>query len=737
MARQYKLFLILILGLIIWSVTRPLTATALAGGTAPDSLTAPERLFAAPPGQIPDTFEMVAENDTFQLYANRTTLAFKVVDKRSGYIWHSNLDEKGDDDRLNKTWTAFAQSGISIDYLDSKAASERVSLSNSEPVIDFRPTAQGFEASVTFPAPSITILVRVTLEPEGVRVEVPFDSIEEKDPEFKLGLMYVYPFFGATRGDSIPGYMFLPDGSGTLIRFTAETKAANMFYGRYYGKDLGMIAELPWDPLVNRPFNLSIPVIGMVHGEKENAYIAIVEKGAGYGEVHAHPSGVITNFNFLYNAFVYNESYFQATNRAGAGVTTLQPRTNKFDIAIHYRFLTGEAGDYVGMANSYQQYLVENGTLQKLPPSNEDIGIRLEFLGAEKEKILFWHRSIPMTTVAQMGEILSDLDVKNPEVIYYGWQPGGAASMPPKALKLDRKLGKVAQLRDLVDTLTTAGGQFSLYLDPQAAIWGEKGYSSRSDLAMSITNFNLIGYNRSKVNYYLNLDTLAEKYNSLSTDVDSDLGAGLALDGIGSMLYSDFKNNHFLNREDAILSYQSLLTENAGRTSFYRPNDYMFAYTSAYYNIPLSNSGYIYTTDVVPFLQIVLAGYVPFYGPAFNFSSNLQEDLLKHVDFGVYPSYFLTNEVTAKILNTSSNWIFTSSYAQWGQEIEETYAWLNTLLGPVKGQRIVAREVLGEGVIATTYENGKQIIVNYSETDFSTEDGTVTGRDAVIREVAP
>lgn len=739
MAKKQELILITIIGLFLGIIASPLKATALEAASPSDPFTTPETVTAARQlyQDIPDSFELVGENDTFQLYANRTTLAFKVVDKRSSYIWHSNLDEKEGSDRLNKTWTAFAQSGISIDYLDAKAVSERASITNSEPAIDFTPTGQGFAASVTFTEAAITIEVKVTLEPDGVRVEVPFESIKEENPEFKLGLLYVYPFFGATRGDTIPGYMFIPDGPGSLIHFASETKAKNMFYGRYYGADLGMTSTLPWDPTINRSFKISIPVIGMVHGEKQNAYLAIVEKGASYGEIHAHPSGIITNFNFLYNAFVYNESYFQATNRSGAGVTTLQPSTNAFDVAIHYRFLTGDDSDYVGMANSYQQYLVDKGVLQKISAPDGDIGIRLEFLGGEKEKVLFWHRLIPMTTVGQMAEILDDLDVKNPEVIYYGWQPLGASSMPPKTLKLDRKLGRTAELRSLIETIAAEGGRFFLYLDPQAALWNEKGYSARHDLAMSITNFNLEGYNRNKVNYYLNLDALGNRYTSLSADVFSELGAGLALDGIGSMLYSDFKNNHFLNRENAIAAYQNLLAEQDGNTAFYMPNDYLFAYMSAYYDMPLITSGYIYTTDTVPFLQIVLAGHVPFYGPALNFSSNIQDDLLRHVDFGVYPSFFLSEEVTAKILNTPSSWIYTSSYAQWGQEIEQAYQWLNALLGPVKGQRIAAREVLEKGVVATTYENGKQIIVNYNDEPFSAGSLVVNGKDAVIREATP
>lgn len=689
------------------------------------------------PAVAAEGFAPVAENANFQLLADSATLAFKVVDKRSGYVWHSNLDEVGPDDKLNRTWTAFARSGISIDYLDRKAIGKRASLTNAPTQIAFRPADQGFEATVQFTDPAITVGVTVRLEAAGVSVEVPFASVKEENPDFKLGVLYVYPFLGATREDSIPGYMFIPDGAGSLIRFSATTKAKNMFYGRYYGADLGMLATLPYDPTIRRPYKLSIPVIGMVHGEKEHAFISIVEKGASYGEVQAHPAGVTTRFNFLSTVFIYNESYFQATNRSGAGVTALQSSTNAFDVKIHHRFLTGEESDYVGMARSYQQYLVEQGVLKPQITPGQDIGIRLEFLGGEKEKILFWDRSIPMTTVDQMADILADLDVKNPEVVYYAWPPKGASALAPTSLKLDASLGGAGQLPALAEALAARGGALHLYWDPQAALQGAAGYSPRNDLAIAITSDNLQGYNRNKINYYFTYDALKERYAALSRDVFGVPGVGLALDGLGSVLYSDFKRGHALNREGAIQSYQALLTENPGRVAFYAPNDYMFGLMSAYYDMPVNNSGYLYTTDAVPFLPIVLAGYVPVYGPALNFSSSMRDDLLRHVDCGIYPSYFLSYDVTAKILKTSSSWIYTSSYAQWGQEIAESYRWLNGLLGPVKGQVVVSRQTLGEGVVATTYGNGRQIIVNYNETRFAADGVVVDGKNAVIREVAP
>jgi hypothetical protein len=692
---------------------------------------------AGPSQEIPDSYQLVAENNTFQLYVDKATLGFKVTDKRNGYIWNATLDEKADSDRLNKSWLAFAQSGISIEYLDPKAVNKRVSITNSTVTLDVQPIDQGVTATVAFTDYGITLGVTIQLDDSGVSIEVPFDAIKQEDPDFKLGLVYVYPFMGAVRGDSIPGYMFIPDGSGSLIRFGTETKAKNMFYGRYYGADIGMLTYLPYDPSLNNPMGISIPVMGMVHGEKQNAFLAIVEKGAAYGELQAHPAGIITNFNFLHNVFVYNQSYFQATNRSGAGVTTIQRNTNEFDVKVRYRFLAGDAADYVGMARDYQKYLVDKGVLKKSTDQQGDIGLKLEFLGGDKEKVLFWHRLIPMTTISQMDDMLTDLNIKNVDVVYYGWQPLGAGTMPPRSLKLDGGLGSMEQLQALADRIHSNGGNFYLYYDPQSAFQRESGYSTRNDLAMSITNANLQGYNRGKLNYFFNLDTLSERYAALSQDIFARPDMGLALDHIGSILYSDFKKNHLLNREQVITEYQNLLAKNQGPTAFYMPNDYVFAYTRAYYEMPLGDNGYVFTTESVPFLEIVLAGYIPYYGSALNFSSNVQDDLLRQVDYGVYPSYFLTQEVTAKILNTTSEWIYTSSRAQWLEEIKQTYQWMNALLAPVKGQEIVARETLGWKVVATTYANGKQIIVNYGDTPFRVGGVTIKEKDAILVEMTP
>jgi hypothetical protein len=298
-------------------------------------------------------------------------------------------------------------------------------------------------------------------------------------------------------------------------------------------------------------------------------------------------------------------------------------------------------------------------------------------------------------------------------------------------------LGTGAQLNNFVEEVAAANGRFYLYVDPQAALRDVGGYSTRNDLAMSITNLNLTGYNRYKVNYYLHMDTLSQRYSALSRDLANKLEAGLAVDGMGTTLYSDFRGDQILNREQAIDRYQTLVEESGIDTAFYLPNDYMFPYARAYYDMPVTDSGYLYTSEVVPFLQIALGSYVPMYGRALNFSSNLRVDQLRHADFGVYPSYILTQAPTSAILHTSSGWIFSSSIEQWGQEVQETYEWLNRLLGPVKGERVVSRETLTSGVYATTYSNGQQIVVNYSSNPYTEGSLFVEPENAIIREVEP
>jgi hypothetical protein len=62
---------------------------------------------------------------------------------------------------------------------------------------------------------------------------------------------------------------------------------------------------------------------------------------------------------------------------------------------------------------------------------------------------------------------------------------------------------------------------------------------------------------------------------------------------------------------------------------------------------------------------------------------------------------------------------------------------MNALLAPVRGQPITARQMVREGVFVTTYANGKQIVVNYSDQPVNYRGVVIPARDAALVENMP
>jgi hypothetical protein len=149
----------------------------------------------------------------------------------------------------------------------------------------------------------------------------------------------------------------------------------------------------------------------------------------------------------------------------------------------------------------------------------------------------------------------------------------------------------------------------------------------------------------------------------------------------------------------------------------------------------VTNSGYVYASDTVPFLQIALSGKINMYSTALNFSSDVLFERLRLVDFNVYPSFYLTHDSTSKILDTSSNWIYSSSYEQWDTSISSTYMWMDHLLSQVKGATVISRSIPQVGISVISYSNNKTIVVNYTSEDFVFEGHQVKAFDAICVQI--
>ena len=181
--------------------------------------------------------------------------------------------------------------------------------------------------------------------------------------KFPLYSIKFLEYFGA-QDQSKDGYMFVPDGSGSLIYLNNHKNNAAPFSTPVYGYD----NSIRRDERFQFAQRCCLPVFGMKQGT--DAFFAIIEKGDTHASINADVSGRINSYNQVYAEFNTVPKDDMVMNSA-----TGQVRYNVFQhkiydgfIQVRYAFLNGDNANYSGMAKYYQNYLVDNNALRKITP---------------------------------------------------------------------------------------------------------------------------------------------------------------------------------------------------------------------------------------------------------------------------------------------------------------------------------------------------------------------------------
>jgi hypothetical protein len=192
--------------------------------------------------QAVEGYYKVAENDNLELYLNNSNLGLKIKNKTTGYVWNSTLDAR--DKNLNQTWQAFAQSAVTVEYMDDKSKIRQLSITSENAKTNVTKKDAGFKADVSFEKQGIKLSLDVTLENDSISIKIPYASLEEKKDAYKIQTIVLYPFLGAAKGNDMSGYMFIPDGSGALINFNQKTNATQPYVGRVLVRTLELREHL-------------------------------------------------------------------------------------------------------------------------------------------------------------------------------------------------------------------------------------------------------------------------------------------------------------------------------------------------------------------------------------------------------------------------------------------------------------------------------------------------------------
>lgn len=691
-------------------------------------------------------FEEKLNNGTISVWYSKELEALRIVDLRSGYIW--GCIDDNDAYALNKKWTQRAASMLYISYFNLEGKEESCALSESTFKPDYDWKKDGFTCEVSAKKLGISFSFEVEIADEKLTFRVDDASIKETGKS-KLSRVSFMSFLGSVYEDSVPGYMMVPDGSGALIRFT-KAKAYQSGYSRkVYGNDLGIeknttLSNLNGnrtDDYATDENQLSLPLWGMVHGERQNGFLATVDSGELYTVINAIPAGAgnqSVKFSRAYAEFVYRSEYYKRVSNSKV-VPQPQEELNEVNPVLTYTFLTGDQADYSGMAAEYRDQLQERGLLPKNDTESDgDISLLLHVVGSEVKKGFLTNKVTTLTTAEQAGEMLEQLreeGVANVSMLLSGWNKGGYHGASYGNLKFNKKVGGRSEIQELRDTVERNGGHFALVLN---AVTANKDQISISrDVALDATLNEMVETIPNKNLMYP--DTYYLMHNRITSFLEKAFveleDYDLLLEGMGKYLYSDYTVHAELSRDGVQREFMETMEKAGQEIVLDAWNQYMLKYASTLVELPVSNTQYVYETDSIPFLQMVLRDSVDCYAPYSNQGFYSDASILKMIEYGVYPSFMVMEADNFSLNDTPLENCFSLNFEDWEERIHDVYGKVNGALSYVKGAAITEHSVEAEGVYCTVYDNGVRIFVNYDMEDYVTEEGiTVPAGSYVVEE---
>lgn len=604
----------------------------------------------------------------------------------------------------------------------------------------------GGDANSTPNDPYFEIPLKYELQGRDLLVTVDTEKVVRADG-YKLTRISLLKSFGAS-DDSNNGYTFVPDRSGAIIEDVETNQSVASieipFYGMDFGKEKATSEKI--DPYA------AFPVFGRYDGTR--AVFGVVESGEAIGGVVAQTISAESPYNIVYpwlnfyeqdlqNVYALKNQNSKSDDITGTNYVYMKS-TPKCNYTVRYHFLYGDNATYSGMASYYQKYLLKTGALSE-NKNSDGLCLDLNVIGAITKKEI--KLGIPVESVVaasrfedvqSYAENLKKSGISNLNVMYLGAVNGGLDFKIPTKYKLEKSLGNNDDYNSLISNLTSSGYNFLPAIDFTRVYNKGNGLKSNTQISRYINQ---------KVSYYSDYvssdhsrDDERLAYiinpNAYSTITDKLLKAlnsatevkTLYMPSIASYLSGNYDDKYQINREQAkYLSQQSLekLTEAGYELVFDGANAYALKYAKSISEVPVDYGNYSIESYAIPFIGMVLHGYMDYTGPQLNQQSNYKKTLLQTIESGAGLNYVVMTENPMMLQDTNYSDYYSVSADDWKDQIVDTYTSLNEVFSKLSDCTITNHSILSKGVKAVTYSNGTVIYINYNDTAVETPVGTI------------
>ena len=712
-----------------------------------------------------DGYKVVYDSDAYQLLYHPLDASIMVRDKNSegyeehdystGYMWTSTVDlSKKPLEKLYEMWRRKVSSLIILHVYDANRNSGAIDTAvylagdyhtGSDKTYDnakmsITEIEGGFEVTFAYEKHYIQLSVRIYMKDDVLHVEIPQESIIEQG-NYRVTQIDVLPMFGCVETNKTSGYVFYPDGSGAVSYFNEENvrETETTYKWKLYGETVGerqkigeTTTRVTYDDIIANSGtgvkNVSLPVFG-IREDDQHASFAIIESGSADSIISYDPGGYVIELNRIYCTVTYRRAidlkqvggYGITSSGAGGDSAKFETDIQKKDFSMRYEFLLKGEADYSGMANTYREYLLKNGDITDHIDSDQmQVGLDL-FMGIYEEQSLA-DRYVAMTTFEEAQEILKEVsgELGNSVQIttaLYGWQVGGYDKDPLKA-SAEGKLGGSSGLKALAETAREIGAVLTLNVNPVDMLTGD--FTARTDAAYLGTKLPM--YSR-QYGYARSYRSMFEDYLPAYVNYAKDLGVGLNIEKLGWWIYNDYSSHSAMQREEAYNYIMENLAEIAGSGVSYwtESNRYAMGSAERITDLDYTHSQYDISNEAVPFYQMVIHSYIAYSSVPGNLTHDMTWMELKWAEYGYMPYFLLTSENASELKYTTANWLYSSKYDEWKDDLISVSKSMSEKLGCVWNSEMVHHSKLSSllEVYEVRYANGKAVYVNYTDSDYT------------------
>jgi len=585
-----------------------------------------------------------------------------------------------------------------------------------------------------------SIPLEYKLQGNDLLVSVDLDNIITTEG-YNLTQISLLKDFGASRATD-KGYMFIPDGSGSIIENDIVTNSMDTISIPFYGQDEAKALTEGTSSAIDNAF----PVWGIK--KNNDSVFAIVESGAAIGGVAAQVHSNYLPYNVAYPYFNY-----QIVDSFGIEGVSLAfyDSIPDAEFAVRYHFLHGDEATYSGMARYYRTYLEKSGAFANAKEADSELKLDVELIGSIKKTINYF--GVPIDTnysitsfdeAEEIMKLLHEGGANNSEVLYTGITNGGMEHKAYGKVKVQSELGGLKGLKALTDSLQSNGT--GLYTGIDLTKIYEEGYgvTDTEDVSKYLTRSSVIagGIKEDGVitgglfNWLVNplrYKTITEKFLKAYESVGSK---SLYVESVGSHLNGNYSRTDGVTRFSSQILVEEMLTmlkDGGYSMKFDVGNDYVLKYADSLVNVPTSSSHQRVESYSIPFVGMVLKGYIPFTGVSINLSANSETAILQAIESGAGLHYLLVYEQQMNMQDTNFDQLFAVNYKIHLEEILANYNSLNEQIGHLVNVKIVEHEHLDDDVNLVTYEDGTKIYVNYGKEDYKTTAGRVKAGSFLVK----